>query len=235
MVNAVKDVQMDEEVSHAYEAWMGKQRKDSKGERRRRLLSHSYYAEKMFIKNVWWPAFGQFIGLQAEYEVRDFKDGWRYLDFAITAAGFKLCIEIDGFGTHWRDLNRTQFSDHLMRQNHLVIDGWLILRFSYDDIVEKPRICQQILQQIMGRLGVVKTTSFENLTPSEQVIMRLAVSHPNPITPQYATAQLGLHRTTVTKHLQSLVSKGLLIPSRADVKRICSYRINRALLPNLLD
>lgn len=234
MVVSVKDVQMDEELSSAYESWIDKQRVSSKGERKRRLLNNSNHAEKMFIKNVWWPAFGQFIGLHAEYEVRDFKDGYRYLDFAFITAGFKLCIEIDGYGTHWRDLNRRQFADHLMRQNHLMIDGWLVLRLSYDDIVEKPRVCQQVIQQFMGRLGVVKTSSTDILTPTEKMILRLAACIPTPITPQYATAQSGLHRNTVTKHLQLLVRKGLLIPSRMDVKRVCSYRINKAVLPDLL-
>lgn len=235
MVVANKDVQMNEELSYAYEAWMEQQCKASKGERKRKLLSNFNHAEKLFIKNIWWPAFGQFFNLHAEYEVRDFKDGWRFLDFAFITTGFKLCIEIDGFGSHWRDLSRTQFADHLMRQNHLVIDGWLMLRFSYDDIVEKPRVCQQLLQQVMGRLGLVKTNSDDRLTPAEKVIIRLALSISSPISPQYATSQLGLHRTTVVKHLQSLVRKGLLLPTRKDAKRVCSYRINKVLIPHLLD
>lgn len=236
MVVATKDVQMNEELSTAYEGWMERQSKVSKGERRRKLLSNSNYAEKLFIKNVWWPAFGQFISLHAEYEIRDFKDGWRYLDFAFITAGFKLCIEIDGYGTHWRDLNRAQFADQLMRQNHLVIDGWIVLRFSFDDIIEKPRVCQQLLQQIMGKLGSMKTTNIvDKLTPSEIVILRLAASLSNPITPHYVVAQLGIHRTTVFRHIRLLVQKGLLIPSRTDVKRVCSYQINKALLPSLLE
>jgi very-short-patch-repair endonuclease len=226
------EVKMNEVLLHDYESWMGNHRKKSKGERKRRLLSTSNHAERMFLKQVWWPALGQFAGLHPEYEVKDFKDGWRYLDFAYLTEGYKVCIEIDSYGTHWRDVNRIQFADHLMRQNHLVIDGWLVLRFSYDDLLEKPRVCQQILQQLLGRLSIVRNTMpYPSLAPAERIIMKIAASISKPITPLYAATESGLHRTTVLRHIKSLVKKGLLIPSRTDVKRVCSYRINKAMLP----
>lgn len=233
MVVSVNEVQMNEELLHAYEVWIEKQCKGCSEERKRRLTRQSNHAEKLFIRNIWWPSFGQLNNLHAEYEIRDFKNGWRYLDFAFIVEGFKICIEIDGYGTHSRDVNRTQFSDHLLRQNHLVIDGWYLLRFSYDDIVERPRVCQQIVQQLMGKLSVLNAWPEISLTPSERTILRLAVSLSTPITPQFATAHLKLHRTTVTRHLKSLVLKGLLTPSRPDVKRTCSYRINKAALPKM--
>jgi len=78
------EVQMSDQLARAYEEWMSKLRAASKGERKRRLSVATNHAEKMFIKQVWWPAFGHFSNLQAEYEVKDFKDGWRYLDIGDT-------------------------------------------------------------------------------------------------------------------------------------------------------
>ena len=75
----------------------------------------------------------------------DFKDGKRYLDFAYIRPGFRICIEIDGYGPHLKNSSRWQFSDSLERQNQLVIDGWTVLRFSYDQVKEKPRRCQQFV------------------------------------------------------------------------------------------
>ncbi len=40
-------------------------------------------------------------------------------------------LEGRGYGPHWRNVSRIQFSDHCRRQNDLVIDGWKVLRFSY--------------------------------------------------------------------------------------------------------
>lgn len=232
-VNILDEGQRNESFELAYAAWMVNQRKSCKGERKRRLSEVSNHAEKMFIMHVWWPAFGHFTHLHAEFEVKDFKDGWRYLDFAFITAGYRICIEIDSYGTHWRDLNRSQFSDHLMRQNHLVLDGWIVLRFALDDIMDKPRRCQQIIQQLIGILSITNTSNAIKLTPNEQLIMRIAASMSEPITPKYVTEQLGAHRATVSRYLQSLVQKQLLIPTRSDVRRVCSYRINKAMYPNV--
>ncbi|WP_232490211.1 hypothetical protein [Neobacillus cucumis] len=46
---------------------------------------------------------------------------------------------------------RWQFSDNLERQNQLVIDGWIVIRFSYDQVKEQLRRCQQIVQQVIGQ------------------------------------------------------------------------------------
>ncbi|WP_239618318.1 endonuclease domain-containing protein [Cohnella mopanensis] len=228
------EIQMSDQLAQAYEVWMNKLRAASKGERKRRLSISTNHAEKMFVKQVWWPAFGQFTHLHAEYEIKDFKDGWRYLDFAYITEGYQICIEIDGFGTHWRDLSRSQFADHLMRQNHLMIDGWYVLRFSYDDLIERPRVCQQIIQQLLGKLGGSSSRIDMKLSTIEQAIIILAASLSTPITPTFAAKQLGVHRTTVMRHIQSLVRKELLIPTRTDVRRICSYRLNKAFLSKVV-
>ncbi|QJD88129.1 HTH domain-containing protein [Cohnella herbarum] len=213
---------------------MNKLRSSSTGERKRKLSSTSNHAERTFIKQVWWPAFGHFTHLEAEFEVKDFKDGKRYLDFAYITEGFRICIEIDGFGTHWRDISRSQFADHLMRQNHLIIDGWYVLRFSYDDLIERPRICQQIIQQMLGKLGASISPNELKLSPVELAIVRMATSLSTPITPKYITKQLNLHRTTISRHIKTLVQREILIPSRTDVKRVCSYRLNKALLTKII-
>ena len=111
-----EELQMDRDLKLAYDAWLAEHHKNSKGERRRRLEQRIGHAEKLYIIKVWWPLFGHLHNLHPEFEVKDFKDGWRFLDFAYLLAGCKICIEIDGFGPHWRDINRNRFSDQLMRQ-----------------------------------------------------------------------------------------------------------------------
>ncbi|MFC5405436.1 DNA-binding response regulator [Cohnella soli] len=225
---------MHADMRSSYDEWMAGLLTLSSGERKRKLLRDRPHAETAFLIHVWWPTFGHFNHLEAEFEIRDFKDGWRYLDFAYITEGFKICIEIDGFGPHARNINRTQFADQLMRQNHLVIDGWIVIRFSYDDIIERPRFCQQIIQQLFGKLGIMGSHALPSLTPLQSAIIRLAASLPVPLKPQDAAAQLNVHRITIARNIQPLVQMGLLIPTRSDVKRVCSYRINKAALPKSL-
>lgn len=65
-----------------YEKFVHYHLKQRKGERMRRLKEGHGYAEKLFAERVWWPAFEKFRDLHPEYEVFDFKDGHRYLDYA---------------------------------------------------------------------------------------------------------------------------------------------------------
>jgi hypothetical protein len=135
-----------------FEKWLAAHIAARTGERLRRLMDGHAHAEKMFLEKIWWKAVGHFEYLHPEYEVYDFRDGVRYLDYAYLRPPYKIDVEVDGFSSHSRDINRRTFADNLMRQNHLVLDGWIILRFSYDDIKDRPKQCQQIIQQLLGKL-----------------------------------------------------------------------------------
>lgn len=125
--------------------------KSRRGESLRRLKKGHGYAEKLFLQNVWWPIVGQYEFLHPEYEISDFKDGKRYLDFAYLRPPFRINLEIDGYNSHAKNIDRWQFADQLIRQNHLMLDGWKVIRFAKDHIENQPRLCQQIIQQMMGR------------------------------------------------------------------------------------
>jgi hypothetical protein len=95
---------------------------------------------------------------------------------------------------------------------HLSIDGWKVIRFAYDDIVERPRQCQQIIQQLMGRwLGESQNSSGFVLTSHEKEIIRLAVRTTKPLTPGEVSEQLGICRRTAQKLLHGLLDKQMLI------------------------
>lgn len=78
--------------TNVYDRWMSDQLKGSGGERAARLRKGLGRGSETFLKNVWWPAFGSFEGLFPEFELRDYKDGWRYLDFAYLAGGYRVCL-----------------------------------------------------------------------------------------------------------------------------------------------
>lgn len=197
-----------------------------RGERARRLQKGHGHAEKLFLDHVWWPAFGHFDHLHPEYEVTDFKDGFRYLDFAYIRPGMQLAIEIDGYGPHLRDISREQFSDQCRRQNDLIIDGWKILRYSYDDIREIPRFCQQKLQQFMGRWLGDEQRSIE-ADWREKEMIRLFLKHAVPVTPGEVCIHFGVKSKTARKWLQGLMIKGWILPVGGS-ERIRSYKLNLA-------
>jgi hypothetical protein len=166
------------------------------GERLRRLQEGDNHAEILFLKQVWWPSFHQFRYLHPEYEVDDFKDGKRYLDFAYIRPSIRICIEID---------------------------GWTVIRFSYDQVKEKPRLCQQIVQQVIGRwLG--DELDQASLSILEKEVLRLAIRKGENISPIEVEKYLKLSDKPVKKVLSQLVDKKMLIPA-SGVKRVRSYRL----------
>jgi very-short-patch-repair endonuclease len=206
-----------------YKSFMSAHLQARTGERLRRLQEGHKHAERLFMKDVWWPSFHHFRYLHPEYEVNDFKDGKRYLDFAYIRPTIRICFEIDGYGPHLQNISRWQFIDNLERQNQLVIDGWTVIRFSYDQVKDNPRRCQQIVQQVIGRwLGdeLDKTT----LSIVEKEVLRIAVRKGEAITPIEVEKHLKLSGKTVKKILYQLVDKKMLVPASGSV-RVRAYRL----------
>jgi very-short-patch-repair endonuclease len=66
--------------------------------------------------------------LRPQYKCGKFK-----IDFAIIRKRIKIAIELDGFAYHDRDKN--QFNYERERQNYLVSKGYIVLRFTWNMIV----------------------------------------------------------------------------------------------------
>lgn len=214
----------DESFGLAYAKFMEEQINGSSGERKRRLLSDKRYAETLFLKEVFWPALKSFRRLFAEFEIRDYKDSWRYLDFAFIVNTVRICIEIDPFGTHFRNIDRNRYDDNLHRHNDLVLDDWKILRFSLDDIKNNPRKCQQTLMQAVAKWGLEDTSNLLQLLPIEYAVWKWVENHEGMVTPTSVARALRMNRETSAKYLKSLVIKGLILPASKDGKKIMRYQ-----------
>ncbi|MDR6555539.1 DUF559 domain-containing protein [Paenibacillus qinlingensis] len=212
------------EFEVAYKGFIATHSSSRKGDSLRRLLEGHSHAEKLFLWQVWWPAFRSFVDLHPEFEVKDFRDGTRFLDFAFIKHTLKLAIEIDGFTTHASQISRSQFSDHLIRQNHLIIDGWRILRFSYDDIKDRPRMCQQILQQFMGRYLGMNDGSVTSMTYVEKEVLRHAIAIETPLTNQEVCQVLSIKEQKARQLLKVMHEKKLLESVGKGTQRIKYYR-----------
>lgn len=189
----------------------------------------------MVLEKIWWPAFRNFDNLHPEYEVDDFKDGHRYLDLAFISGNIMLDLEVDGYGTHQQKMSRSEFSDHLMRQNHLILDRWKVIRFSYDDLNERPRMCQQILQQFMGRwVNDKRNEEVSSLTAEERDILRLALRHRGIVYPLDVSKQLLISDKKARRLLHGLMDKSLLEPAGLGTRRINFYRLSATVNADLL-
>ncbi|GLX68270.1 DNA-binding response regulator [Paenibacillus glycanilyticus] len=210
-----------------FNSWYEDHLKRRNGENKRRLAEGVSHEGKLFLDKVWWPAFLQFDHLYPEFELIDFREGRRYLDFAYVDDVLRLAIEVDGYNTHAAGVSRWQFSDNLARQNHLVIDGWDVLRFSYDDVKDKPRICIQTLQQYFGsRLGRPRTDEVSADEILEAEILKYAMRLGRPLRPIDVRAHLQIGEKRTRTLLHSMLANNKLLKHGSGEKRVRCYIVN---------
>ncbi|WP_409345743.1 DNA-binding response regulator [Paenibacillus sp. MBLB4367] len=214
------------DFTREYESFLRHHEEKRNGERLRRLQEGHGHAEKLFLFNVWWPAIGQFRHLHPEFEVKDFQDGLRYIDFAYLRPPYRICFEIDGYGPHSRDADRWRFGDNLMRQNQLMLDGWKIIRFAYDDLNQKQRRCQQFILHMMGHWYGDKSHLIP-LTYREKEIVRLIGGATAPLRAVAVADSLGIRVEHARKWLRRLAEKGVLRPASGTL-RFSSYELDTA-------
>ncbi|QGQ97963.1 DNA-binding response regulator [Paenibacillus psychroresistens] len=219
-------------LEEAYKKFIEKHTKGRKGERLRRLQAGQGHTMRLFLENVWWPALGNFEDLHPEFEINDFKDGLRFIDFAFFIFAFRIAIEIDDYGTHIQKASRWQHSDQCLRQNHLTIDGWKIIRFTHDDIKERPRMCMQIIQQLIGKLSGTQIIQHDQISIEEKEILSFCLRLNRSITPSDVCLLLSIENQTARKILHRLVEKSLLIPGGEGTKRIKCFRPSTNIAPS---
>lgn len=217
--------QRSEAVQESYQMWLEQHLRRRKGEEKRRLEEGHQYAEQLFATQIWLPAVGHLEYLHPEYALTDFRDRQRFIDFAYIRPPYRICFEIDGYGPHAQHVSRRSFADGLMRQNQLVLDGWLVFRFAVDDLEQQQRRCQQMILHILGKLYGGTPKQSVSLTPREMQIYQLIVELGVPATPGEVARRLEMEHTYARKLLRSIYNKGYIVSAnpKAGKQRIRSY------------
>lgn len=69
----------------------------------------------------------------------------RRVDFAVPE--LRIAIEVDGYEHHSR---RAVWQDDLQRQNELQAAGWIVLRFSWADVLNRPDRVASVIRRVLG-------------------------------------------------------------------------------------
>lgn len=195
------------------------------GERRGRLERGHGHAESKFLCNVWWPLCGDFRNLHPEYEVLDWRGRSYFADFAWFSGTVKLIIEIKGFASHVRDMDRQKYCHELNRETFLHAMGYPVISFAYDDVEKNPEICMTMLKMVMSRYQA-RRAPITRIQLAEKEIMRLAVQQARLIRPKDVERHFGIDHKTAVNLLKKLCSKGGLIPLyRGNRQRVVGYEL----------
>lgn len=225
------DVESELAFEAAFKVWWRQIFRQASPRLKSRLAGGLTYASLYFLRFVWWPAFRSFKGLIPEYEIVDYRDGYRYIDFIYLTNGLRIAIELDGRGPHRLQISAADFEDELMRQNYLVLDRWLVLRFPFLMLRDKPRQCQQLLQQMLGSAGGEHAAALSTLSVQEKRILSHFCRSVTPLSPAQIAASLNIHRNTVLKYLAHLKGAGFIAPINPAHKVIRKYQVVREKIP----
>jgi hypothetical protein len=133
-----------------YEEWLQMNIMQEANPRRRGLIEKGLgHGTVEFLRTIWYPTVRNFDHLYPEWEVRDF-GGYRYVDLAYRPGGMNGAIEIQGYGSHARDLDVNRFKDLCWRHSLMALDCWILLPVAYLSIKDEPWRCQQLILAFIG-------------------------------------------------------------------------------------
>ncbi|MBX6351485.1 MAG: MarR family transcriptional regulator [Clostridia bacterium] len=215
-------------AEEAYERFLAFHEARRKGEDLRRLVEGHREPEARFAKTVWFPTVRSFDDLHPEYPVRDSRGVVRYLDFAYLHGPLRLALEIDGYGPHESRASRRAFADDRHRQNDLVIDGWVVLRFAADEVFERPDACRLELQRFLGvwfgpSLAPVRASA-AGLGARERDALRFLLQLDRPAQPGDLARRFGVTNQTARAWLRRLRERGL-VAVHSGPRRARRYRV----------
>lgn len=213
-----------------YGKWLEAQIANEANVRRKELLLRGLgHGTVEFLRQIWLPAVGSFDHLQAEYEVRDMKSGFRYLDLAYMPGGAKGCIEIHGYRSHARDVDARRFKDLCMKQALLVLDDWHFLPVAYLSITEDPAVCRQLVLSFVGKFLV--QTVRPDLDWAEAETLRYIRRLLRPVVASEVSVHLRLSDRRTRNVLQRLVAGGHLMIANG-AQRYRTYSLPTSALLN---
>ncbi|MGO4276740.1 hypothetical protein AB4Z22_44105, partial [Paenibacillus sp. TAF58] len=110
------------------------------------------------------------------------------------------------------------------------LDGWKIFRFSYDDVKNRPRMCEQLIQQCIGRhFGDVFNQVIE-LNYIEKEIIRFAHALGRAIKPADVQNQFQFGQRKAQVTLKGMYQKSLLEAAGAGNVRVRGYHVAKHVL-----
>ncbi|MGG1552172.1 DUF559 domain-containing protein [Paenibacillus ferrarius] len=216
-----------------HEAWITRHKTSRSGERRGRLERGHLHGETSFLRDVWWPVCGNLEDLHPEYEVMDWRGRSYFADFMWKPPGAQLIIEIKGYAAHVRDMDRSKYCHELNRETFLHAMGYPVISFAYDDVEQRPELCQSLLRMVLSRY-LPNSSAASRPVMAEKELLRLAVQQASCIRPVDVSRHFGIDHRTAVGMLKKLSAKGLLLPiERGKTSRVMQYALTQEALRSL--
>jgi hypothetical protein len=213
------------EFSDVHAKWLTYHLRRRRGERLRRLQKGYLAPERLLLEKVIFPVLGSLHDIHPEFEVNVPGEAPYFLDFALIRSALRVDFELDGYGPHQRDASRYTFSGDRRRDAWLRGDGWIVLRFSYDDVVENAALLQKLVRRLLVRYEMRR----EGLDIFEVEVLKFALSRRRQVIKVAELIPLmAIGRDRTRKLLREMASRGILRVMGDEPKRVHRYELNVA-------
>jgi len=127
-------------------------------------------SEKIFLSEFLFPILGsnEMVNVIPQYPFIDSEGHSRKIDFAFIKNDIKIAFEVNGEIYHAEGIIPSdQFDDNLFRQNEILRHGWILLRFSYNQLLS-PNWRNRVISSIKSTLksNIPYILSSEKITPN---------------------------------------------------------------------
>ncbi|SDT01471.1 hypothetical protein SAMN05444162_2852 [Paenibacillaceae bacterium GAS479] len=212
----------------AHEKWLNQHLKARKGERRDRLRRGHSHGEILFLREVWWPLFGNFENLHPEYEIVDWRGSPCYLDFAWLPGIQRFNIDVKGYGPHVQQTDRTKYSRELMRELYLQTLGYCNISLPYDTLSHEPQLIRSMMKNLLQPFLVTKQDK-TSASKIEFMLLNYIRQQSTAIYPYKAAREVGIHEKTAIKYLRKLSLDGK-IKALTNGSRVYRYIYTESML-----
>lgn len=193
-----------------HQQWLDAHLRRRSGERKSRLLRGHGHGERLFLKCVWWPLFGNFNHLHPEYEVMDWRGQPYFVDFVWIQGQCRFAFEVKGYGPHVQQMDRIRYRRELNRETFLQTVGYRVVSIPYDDLEKCPEVTLFLLKSLLTPYLTRQEKHHYSLIEREALLLSLRIGR--PIRPIDLVRELNINKRTAVKCLKRLSEKGKLRP-----------------------
>ncbi|MCC2687152.1 MAG: DNA-binding response regulator, partial [Paenibacillaceae bacterium] len=139
-----------------------------------------------------------------------------------------------GFDTHVTKMDREKLADEHDRQNSMTYHRFSIVRFTYDQLTQKPADCVKFLKLLLRKLEN-ESSWMDHLTARERLVFQYALRcGERAFGLQEVMAVVGMGEKQVRHLLRNLAEAGWIVTD-GNAKRVRSYRINPEVWHKMFD
>ncbi|OXM87306.1 hypothetical protein [Paenibacillus rigui] len=194
-------------------------------------------SELLFLEQVWGPAFQyDYHGLQAgfPYEVceESHKAHQDWVQFMYNRFNLKLLIEITDCPLLSSSISQEELNKRWTAHNQLVLSGWLVLRFSADQVENEPHHCQRQIKQAIGHWWSQQSKT--ELQPQDadiwklrrSLLIQMARQRNGILKPRDVADAFQMTSRAAVNWLKRFQAEGIFIGEASNHNRLTRYRLS---------